>query len=204
MKQFKHAVLFLISPLVFWIVRFSVNVIAEAYWFHFKKGFGKIGDRSFITYPFMVTGSKHIQIGKNFYALSTLRMEAIDHYHESDYEPAIIIGDNVKINNDCHIAAINKIVIGNNVLFASRIFVTDHYHGKIDSETLQIPPYLRKIYSKGPVIIEDNVWIGEGVTIMPDVRIGRNSVIGAHSVVTKNIPENAVAAGTPAEVIRQL
>ena len=54
------------------------------------------------------------------------------------------------------------------------------------------------------MIIEDNVWIGEGVAIMPNVTIGANSIIGANSVVTKDIPKNSVVAGNPARVIKNI
>ena len=58
--------------------------------------------------------------------------------------------------------------------------------------------------SKGPVIIEDNVWIGEGVVILPNVRIGKSAIIGANSVVNADVPANAVIGGIPAKIIRQL
>ena len=58
--------------------------------------------------------------------------------------------------------------------------------------------------SKGPVIIEDNVWIGEGVCVLPNVTIGRNSIVGANSVVTKSFSENSVIAGNPAKLIKVL
>jgi len=77
-------------------------------------------------------------------------------------------------------------------------------HGEITAEALKIPPALREVVSKGPVIIEDNVWIGEGVAIMPNLTIGKNSIIGANSVVTSTIPPNSVAAGIPARVIKTL
>jgi acetyltransferase-like isoleucine patch superfamily enzyme len=87
---------------------------------------------------------------------------------------------------------------------ASRIFITDHYHGQINAEALKLPPANRPLHSPGPVIIEDNVWIGENVTIMPNVVIGKNSIIGANSVVTKSLAANCVAVGMPARVIKVL
>ena len=54
------------------------------------------------------------------------------------------------------------------------------------------------------MIIEDNVWIGEGVVIMPNVRIGRNAIVGANAVVTKDVPADCVVGGIPARVIRFL
>ncbi|MCK7499235.1 MAG: hypothetical protein MZW92_58750 [Comamonadaceae bacterium] len=67
-----------------------------------------------------------------------------------------------------------------------------------------MPPNLRPVVSKGPVIIEDEVWLGQGVVVLPNVRIGRSSIIGANAVVTHDIPPYSVAAGAPAKVIRTI
>ena len=65
-----------------------------------------------------------------------------------------------------------------------------------------MPANMRPMYSKGPVVIEDNVWIGEMVCILPNVRIGKGSIIGANAVVTKDVPANALVGGNPARVIK--
>ena len=171
---------------------------------YYSRFFKKSGSNFFVRAPLYLIGPKFISIGDNFYSGYRLRLEAHNINYGQDDTPTIIIGNNVSFNYDCHIGCANKIIIGNNVLFASRIFVTDHYHGDIDYDSLLTAPNFRPIYSKGPVIIEDNVWIGEGVAIMPNVTIGKNAIIGANSVVTINIPENAVAAGVPAKIIRIL
>ena len=80
--------------------------------------------------------------------------------------------------------------------------ITDNSHGKSDYESLSIPPILRLLHSKGPVIIEDGVWIGDKVTILPGVRIGENSIIGANALVTKDVPANCVVGGVPAKLIK--
>jgi acetyltransferase-like isoleucine patch superfamily enzyme len=108
----------------------------------------------------------------------------------------------VNIGEYCHITAINKITIGNGVLTGRWVTITDNSHGKTDKNSFSIPPAKRALYSAGAVIIEDNVWIGDKVTILPNVHIGKNAVIGANSVVTKDIPENSVVAGIPAKVVK--
>ena len=84
----------------------------------------------------------------------------------------------------------------------ARTYITDHTHGTVELEDLKLPPRHRKLYSKGPVIIGKYVSIGEGSAIMPGVTIGDHVVIGANSVVTKDIPPYSVACGNPARVIR--
>lgn len=117
---------------------------------------------------------------------------------------------NIKIGKDCHfgeynhITAINSISIGDGVLTGRWVTITDNAHGKSTYEDLCIKPHLRDLYSKGPVIIEDNVWIGDKVSIMPNVKIGKASIIAANSVVTKDVPPFSVVAGTPATIIKTL
>jgi acetyltransferase-like isoleucine patch superfamily enzyme len=166
--------------------------------------FKSIGGQAFIQRPICIKGGKYISIGKFFYSRSRLRIEAWDYYKGFTYNPKIIIGNNVIINFDCHIGAINEIRIGNNVLIASRVFITDHYHGEITNEALQKVPADRPLFSKGSVIIEDNVWIGEGAVILGNLVIGRNSIIGANAVVTKSFPANSVIGGIPAQLIKNL
>ena len=89
------------------------------------------------------------------------------------------------MGNDVHIGVIGQLKIGNNVLVGSHIFISDHSHGKLNKTDIKKVAIERRLYSKGNIIIEDNVWIGEGCVILPNVKIGQNSVIGANTVVTK-------------------
>lgn len=68
---------------------------------------------------------------------------------------------------------------------------------------MEIPPTQRPVYSKGPVIIGNNVWIGDKATILPNVSIGNGAIIAANSVVTKDVPEYCIVAGNPAKIIKQ-
>ena len=150
-------------------------------------------------------GLNNVSIGNNFRAGKRLKLRTFDCWGENVYTPFIVIGDNVNIETDCHISAINKVSIGNNVLIASFVYISDHTHGNVnDIETSLLPPLQRPLHSKGPVIIEDNVWLGEKVSVMAGVHIGRGAIIGANSVVTKDIPAYAIAVGSPAKVIKIL
>ncbi len=165
-----------------------------------KDSFKQIGENSYIHYPWnSIHGSKYIVIGKYFHANKGLY---IGGYGEDNNHEQIIIGDNVVIGFDCQITAIKKVKIGNNVLMGSRIFISDHSHGKIDYPDITEIPIKRMLFSKGPVIIGNNVWIGSGVAILPNVTIGDNCIIGANSVITKSFPANHVLAGNPARIIK--
>ncbi|HEU5366182.1 MAG TPA: DapH/DapD/GlmU-related protein [Hanamia sp.] len=172
---------------------------------NFKKlPFSFLGEGSNVMAPFLIKNHKYISIGKNFTALYNLRIEAWDEFAGERFSPKIIIGNDVIFNSDVHIGCIDRVQIGDNVLMASRIFITDHSHGEITKEAFKIPPGKRSLVSKGPVIIKDNVWIGEGVSILSGVTIGKNSIIGANAVVTKSIPPNCVAGGIPCRILKEL
>ena len=83
------------------------------------------------------------------------------------------------------------------------VTILDNSHGETGYKSLIITPHERQLYSKGKIIIEDNVWIGDKVTILSGVKIGIGSIIGANSVVTKDIPPYSIAAGVPSKIIKR-
>lgn len=173
-------------------------------WRKITNQFCFLGNNVSIQYPYFISGANFISIGANFTASHHLRLEAISNYMGEQFSPIISIGNNVSIESNCHIGAINKIEIGDGVMIASNVYISDHFHGHIVKEELTCPPSERLLSSKGAVIIEKNVWIGDSVCILPNVTIGENTIIGANSVVTKSIPPNSVVAGVPAAIIRTL
>lgn len=154
-----------------------------------------------IRLPVYIRGRKFINFGKALTSGPGLRLDAFPNF------PGIVlsIGESVQFNDYVHVAAAVHISIGDNTLIASRVFISDHNHGRFDGEALEDgpdnPPVQRPLHAK-PVHIGKNVWIGESVCVLPGVTIGDGAVIGAGSVVTRDIPARCVAAGNPARVIR--
>lgn len=169
-----------------------------------SKDFKSFGNNSNILFNINLVGAKYIDIGSNTTLGNKVTLTAWDTYAGEKLSPHIIIGNNVSIGESAHITAINKIQIGNNVLTGKSILITDNSHGKVERDLLDISPIERPLFSKGHVVIEDNVWIGEKASIMPNVYIGKGAIIAANAVVTKNVPAYSVAAGNPAKIIKQL
>lgn len=167
-----------------------------------KKNIKGCGNHFYVKSPVYFKGQKYMLFNDNFSSLDGLRVECWDEFAGMTFNPQLIMGKNVNMNRNVHIACINKVIIGNNVLFASNVFITDHQHGYVDNRDFNVEPTKRPLYSRGPVIIEDNVWIGENVAIMPNVVIGKGAVIGANSVVTRSCPPYSVIAGVPAKILR--
>ena len=150
--------------------------------------------------PF-VSGAEHIILGDRFVARKGFRIETISHLN--DKTPELIIGDDVTFEDWCHVGCAERITIGSGTMCASKVFITDHYHGDISQNDIGIPPGKRPIHSK-PISIGKNVWIGDNVSIMPGVALGDNVIVGANAVVTHSFPDNVVIAGCPAKIIKQL
>ena len=119
----------------------------------------------------------------------------------------IFIGDKVIINMNCTFVDNNIIEIGDNVLIASNVQIYTATHStKLQERVVadwEAGEGICKTYAL-PVRINDGAWIGGGAIILPGVTIGKNSVIGAGSIVTRSIPDNCVAVGNPCRVIKQI
>jgi lipopolysaccharide O-acetyltransferase len=118
----------------------------------------------------------------------------------------IRIGANVAMNDDVHIGAVESVTIGDRVLVASKVFITDHDHGCYGKGQIHTDPRIapgERPLSASPVVIEDDVWLGEFVSVLAGVRIGRGAIIGTMSTVTRDIPPYCIAIGSPARVVKK-
>ena len=165
---------------------------------YIQKNFAHFGNSVIMWKPYTLLGTQNIYIGNNVVIESGVQLAT---YSTKDYKPEIHISDNTLIRRNSHITAINKIRIGKNVLTGTNVLISDNEHGESSRQNMNIQPRLRQLVSKGEVIIEDNVWIGNNACILGGVRIGMGSIIGANTVVTKDIPPYSIAAGVPAKII---
>lgn len=120
-------------------------------------------------------------------------------------DKTLIIGKNCQLGDYTHIVAHKKVVIGEDVLMASKVFISDTSHGIYTGEKCDTPnsvPKERALVSK-EVKIGNRVWLGENVVVLSGVVIGDGCIIGANSVVNRNIPANSIAVGAPARVVKE-
>ena len=114
--------------------------------------------------------------------------------------PQLIFGERVHIGRYSSIGCSNKIILEDDVLLAPFVHITDRNH---TFEDIKVPIRSQKAISPGPVVIGKGTWLGYAVQIMPGIKIGRQCVIGAGSIVTQDIPDYSVAVGSPARVIKR-
>lgn len=155
-----------------------------------------------IRFPIDIRGKRYMEVKKGFTTGFGCRLEA----YPQNEEKVLFIGENFQMNDYVHISAMSRITIGDNVLLASKIFISDLSHGsysgnELDSDPNSIPKD-RPLYSK-PITIEDNVWLGEFVSVLQGVTIGKGTIVGANSVVSKSLPPYVIAVGTPAKPIKR-
>lgn len=163
--------------------------------------FNHFGKNSTILKIEALLNSHNIKIGNN---TNIEKGALLRCYPSSNNIGKIYIGNNVNIGLNSNISSCNKVVIKDNVLIGRNVMINDNSHGSTSNITDIIDaPIYRPIVSKGPIIIGENVWIGENVAILGGVRVGHNSIIGANSVVTKDIPSFCIAGGVPARIIKR-
>ncbi|RYG00936.1 MAG: sugar O-acetyltransferase [Chitinophagaceae bacterium] len=113
-----------------------------------------------------------------------------------NYGPNLKLGNNVFINFNCTFLTLGGISIGNNVLIGPGVTMSSESHPLNPGERHSLVP--------GRIVVSDNVWIGAGALILQGITIGKNSVVAAGAIVTKDVPPNTVVAGVPAREVRKI
>lgn len=149
--------------------------------------------------PLYIRGRRSFVIGKNLTLGHSCRFDL-----EGD-KKTLFVGSDCEFGDNTHIVAHQKVEIGDNVLVASKVFITDTDHGCYKNDGQDSPkthPKERKLVSKS-VAIGNNVWIGENVVILPGSTIGNGCIIGANSVVSGSFHDGCMIVGAPAKVIKE-
>lgn len=162
----------------------------------FHSNFKSFGKHSRIMFPMKIKGAEHIEIGDYVSIADNIWLAAVK---IDENLPRLIIGDRTKIGHFSVVAAVRYIKIGKNVVVADKAFITDSIH---NYEDITLPIKDQPIGFAGEVSIGDDSWIGQNVSII-GAKVGKHCVIGANSVVTKDIPDYCVAVGSPARVVKR-
>lgn len=193
---------------------------AAKYFRKYKKKFNKIllpifaNDQTnlVIEPPYKIIGASRIFMGNDVRLGPNSFLYIKRKFHESNapekhqrerkqvFSPVIIIGNRVRSRSGLQIAAMKRIEIGDDVILSANIFITDGSHG---FESAEEPYRYQPMAGIKPVEIKKGCWIGQNVVILPGVTIGEYSIIGANSVVNKDIPPRTISVGAPAMVIKE-
>lgn len=163
---------------------------------YYKIKLGKIGSRSKLIHP-KIEGHKRIFIGSDVYLSDKTWLACFPLTGNDDCK--LVIGDGTYVGRFCHFYATSKIEIGKKVLIADKVYLADNMHGFTDIKT---PVIDQPVKQAKEVVIGDGAWLGESVCVI-GAKVGKQSVVGANSVVTKDIPDYCVAVGAPAKIIKR-
>jgi len=168
----------------------------DCFFFLFKKRFKYVGKGSVVLKPLKIDGIESISIGENVTIHEGAWLAAVPLCGDA---ASLILGDGTILGHNNHIYATKEVIVGKNVLTADKVYIGDNSHSY---EDVNIPISQQPIKQLSTVRIGDDSWLGENVCII-GASIGKHCVIGANSVVTKDIPDYCVAVGSPAKVIRK-
>lgn len=163
-------------------------------------GFGALGDGSIIRPPYTIVSADRIFIGRDTTIGPNALLSVVSKHVGHTYTPTLRIGDGCSIGQNFVVGCIDEITIGDRVLISSNAFIGDTIHGYGDITRAVIDQPLEK---RGPVHIHDGAFIGINAVVLPGVTVGKNAVVGAGSVVTRDVPPFTVVAGNPARILRR-
>jgi acetyltransferase-like isoleucine patch superfamily enzyme len=161
--------------------------------------FKEIGSGARVSSPFRFYGLNQVVLGQGVQIERDCWIQTIPD-DKQDGEAKLVIGPYVGIGMGASISAASKVMIGEHVLLARNVYISDHAHA---FENTDRPIMRQGIAGIGPVSIGRNSWLGQNAVVLPGVTIGEHCVIGANSVVNSCVPDFSVAVGAPARVIKR-
>lgn len=166
------------------------------YQFYYKPLLKKGGNKVSLFEPIRIEGGEYIALEDHVSIQSNSWLYA---QNKNGADVVLSIGQGCVLGYNNHITAIKSVKIGKNVLTANNVYISDNYHAHDD---IAVPIMKQEVKFKGAVEIGDGSWLGENVCVL-GVKVGKNCVIGANSVVTKDVPDYSVAVGSPARIIKK-
>ena len=166
-------------------------------YFYYSFIFQCFGRYSRIVSPLAIDGAWNIRVGERVFIGDKSWLAALPLTGEN--ECLLEFGEGTYIGHFSHIYCTRKIIVEDNVLIADKVYISDNTHGY---ENINIPIKCQPIIQRREVIIGEGSWLGENVCVI-GAKIGKHCVIGANSVVTKDIPDYCIAVGIPAKVIKR-
>lgn len=149
-------------------------------------------------WPVRLSGERRIALGDRVFIGSGSWLQALT--DGDNTEVAVVIESGTSISGTCVISAVRSIVIEQDTLLARNVYIADHSHS---FQRKDLPILAQGVDKISPVRIKRGAWLGQNVVVCPGVTIGTGAVIGANSVVTKDVPDYSVAVGAPARVVNR-
>jgi acetyltransferase-like isoleucine patch superfamily enzyme len=161
--------------------------------------FAQFGKETVIAPPVRLTGESRIALGNRVFVGEGSWLQVLP--DEANRTVAISIGAGTSISGTCVISAVQSVILEEDVLLARNVYISDHIHKYSDTTR---PIQVQGIDKIAPVLIQRGAWLGQNVVICPGVTIGKGAVVGANSVVNRDIPDFCVAVGAPARVVKRI
>jgi acetyltransferase-like isoleucine patch superfamily enzyme len=181
------------------------NIFRKIFWrYHyiktllFYRPFIKKAHGKFLVINPIVFTSGYIIVGENVFIRNNARVEGVVQYEKVKFNPVILIGDNVSIEQNLHLTCANKIVIGSDTAIAANVTITDINHPYTN---ISLPPE-KQALQISEVIIGESCKVYNNVVILPGTVLGKHNIVGANSVVSGVFPDYCVIAGAPAKIIK--
>lgn len=163
-------------------------------------GLRRLGKNSFVIRPWRIDGRECIEVGNDCTVMSDCNIRAVRAPGEGSRVPAIRFGDNVYVGHHSCIVAMDGVYLGDGCVVSDYVYINDSNHG---IDPLQGLIMQQATFTKGPVTIGANCFLGYRAIVMSGVTLGEWCIIGANTVVTRSFPPYSMVAGSPARIIRQ-
>jgi acetyltransferase-like isoleucine patch superfamily enzyme len=179
--------------------RASIRLRCKLFSLLVSGAFAHFGSKTVLMYPIRLDGEERIAIGDHVFIGPGSWLQTLP--DAENRLVAITVGSGTSVAGACVISAVRSVTLEENVLLARNVYISDHIHKYADTH---LPVMAQGVEKVQRVLIKRGAWLGQNVVVCPGVTIGIGAVVGANSVVTKDVPDYCVAAGAPARVVKEI